>query len=163
MLYVSTSVGKTASEMNTTSKTYQTSADFISNETYEPTTDAFSTISEAVTDIFHSTVTFVSNTTEPKVEQNLGLIIGLSVGIPCGVILIIALTVIIFYFYKKQKPEIKQRATSNPGSLYETSIDISRAPSNYYDDVAIPSRNEPVYETVLKTFSPVYETTLPSR
>ncbi|KAM4030415.1 uncharacterized protein ACNLHF_018160 isoform 2-T2 [Anomaloglossus baeobatrachus] len=139
------------------------------------TTKAISTISNAVTTSVNNTVyvtttgnstVYIPITTPPasKDQQNLGLIIGLSVGIPCGVALIIALAVAVFYFYKKKlkktQLQIEARECNDPESCYETRINMSRAPSNYYDDVDISRRNEPVYDNVLPSYNSVYETTL---
>ncbi|KAM3913299.1 uncharacterized protein RB166_018611 [Leptodactylus fuscus] len=129
----------------------------------ETTAYVLSTVSQVVTDILNTTIyvsSYPQDTTTPaKKEQNLGLIIGLSVGIPCGVALIIALAgaIFYFYFYKKKTPQKSQHEGSD--TFYE--ITISRTQSNYYDDVAIPSRNnEPVYDTTLQTYNSTYENTL---
>ncbi|XP_077113260.1 uncharacterized protein LOC143768465 isoform X3 [Ranitomeya variabilis] len=124
-------------------------------------------LSEAVTNTIKTTVHITTTTPASKDQENLGLIIGLSVGIPCGVALIIALAVAFFYFYKKKlkktQLQIEARECSCRGSFYETRITMSRAASNIYDDVDIPHRSEAVYDNVLPTNNSVYETTLPKK
>ncbi|CAH2321926.1 Hypothetical predicted protein [Pelobates cultripes] len=133
------------------------------------TSDYESHISQNSTESYYSTIQnftiSLSTTSNITTSGAIGskdnaLVIGLSVGIPCACLLLLAIGLTLFCLHrKKQSPKDKinlERSVSNP---YATTIKAPSLNSEIYDDVGVRIPEE-TYEGVMPNDEEIYQTTI---